>query len=161
MRIENGVAQPVATNAALLSEEEKRRAVETMDSHIMGLKHQQRGDNAVQKAHAKAVLSQTASATAAKTTVAGPSAGNRPKGWDQCLKFARMTKAQGVQGNELVRTWKTTCEPAVESGVATERYKLMCNSLGGAVEPFAAQHDYDVMQLCDAVMTVFHDVLAQ
>ena len=71
------------------------------------------------------------------------------------------TKAKGVQGAELVRVWKATCEPAVESGMATERYKLMCNSLGGAVEPFAAQHDYDVMQLCDAVMTVFHDVLAQ
>jgi len=90
---------------------------------------------------------------------AGP--GMRPKGWDQCLKFARNMKAQGVAGAELVRVWKTTCEPAVESGVATERYKLMCNSLGGAVEPFAAQHDYDVMQLCDAVLTVFHDVLAQ
>lgn len=87
--------------------------------------------------------------------------GTRPKGWDQCLKFARMIKAQGVTGVELIRVWKTTCEPAVESGMATERYKLMCNSLGGAVEPFAAQHDYDVMQLCDSVMTVFHDVLAQ
>jgi hypothetical protein len=37
----------------------------------------------------------------------------------------------------------------------------MCNSLGGAVEPFAAVVDYDVFRMCDAVLTVFHDVLAQ
>jgi len=37
----------------------------------------------------------------------------------------------------------------------------MCNSLGGAVEPFAARNDYDVTQMCDAVLAVFHDILAQ
>mmetsp|Transcript_88283 Transcript_88283/g.189545 ORF Transcript_88283/g.189545 Transcript_88283/m.189545 type:complete len:211 (-) Transcript_88283:85-717(-) len=82
----------------------------------------------------------------------------RPKGWDQCLNFARYVKGQGVQGGELVRVWKATCEPAVRSGRATERYRLMCNSLGGAVEPFAAQVDYSVEQVCDSVLTIFHDL---
>jgi len=84
----------------------------------------------------------------------------KPKGWDQCLKFARFVKTQDVTGVELVRVWKSTCEPAVQSGRATERYKLMCNSLSGVVEPYAAQIDYDVEQLCDSVLAVFHDVTA-
>eukprot|EP00418_Pyrodinium_bahamense_P018728 CAMPEP_0179111578 /NCGR_PEP_ID=MMETSP0796-20121207/52119_1 /TAXON_ID=73915 /ORGANISM="Pyrodinium bahamense, Strain pbaha01" /LENGTH=210 /DNA_ID=CAMNT_0020809727 /DNA_START=86 /DNA_END=718 /DNA_ORIENTATION=- len=84
----------------------------------------------------------------------------RPKGWDQCLHFARYVKAQQVTGAELVRVWKGTCEPAVRSGRATERYRLMCNSLGGAVEPFAAQIDYSVEQLCDSVLALFHDITA-
>lgn len=83
-----------------------------------------------------------------------------PKGWDQCLKFARFVKTQDVTGVELVRVWKSTCEPAVQSGRATQRYKLMCNSLSGVVEPYAAQIDYDVEMLCDAVLAVFHDVTA-
>merc|ERR1719281_1050762 len=40
----------------------------------------------------------------------------RPKGWDQCLKFARNMKAQDVTGVELIRVWKSTCEPAVQAG---------------------------------------------
>lgn len=84
----------------------------------------------------------------------------RPKGWDQCLKFARFVKGQDVTGVELVRVWKSTCEPAVQSGRATERYKLMCNSLSGVVEPYSSQLDYDVEQLCDSVLAVFHDVTA-
>jgi len=85
---------------------------------------------------------------------------DRPKGWDQCLKFARFVKGEDVQGVELIRTWKATCAPAVQSGVATERYRLMCNALQGAVEPYAAERDYDVEQLCDSVLAVFHDVTA-
>jgi len=90
----------------------------------------------------------------------GSSGISKPKGWDQCLKFARFVKFQDVTGVELVRVWKSTCEPAVQSGRATERYKLMCNSLSGVVEPYAAQIDYDVEQLCDSVLAVFHDVTA-
>merc|ERR1719261_930966 len=93
-------------------------------------------------------------------TGAGMSGIAKPKGWDQCLKFARYVKAQDVTGVELVRVWKSTCEPAVQSGRATERYKLMCNSLSGVIEPYAAQIDYDVEQLCDSVLAVFHDVTA-
>jgi hypothetical protein len=95
-------------------------------------------------------------------TASGSGGGNsRPKGWDQCLKFARFVKGQDVTGIELTRVWMTTCEPAVNSGRATARYKLMCNSLSGVVEPYAAQIDYDVEQLCDSVLAVFHDVTAQ
>jgi len=104
------------------------------------------------QAHVAAQTETQASAT--------PTGITRPKGWDQCLKFSRFIKAQGVTGMELVKTWKATCEPAVSSGVATERYKVMCNALGGTVEPFAAQQDYDVEKLCDAVLAVFHDVTA-
>eukprot|EP00397_Hematodinium_sp_SG-2012_P035799 GEMP01038564.1.p1 GENE.GEMP01038564.1~~GEMP01038564.1.p1 ORF type:complete len:370 (+),score=108.82 GEMP01038564.1:108-1217(+) len=84
----------------------------------------------------------------------------RPKGWDQCLIFARYIKSQDVVGQEFIRTWKSTCQPAVQSGAATERYRLMCNALTGAVEPYAAQADYDIEQLCDSVLAVFHDVTA-
>merc|ERR1719238_63 len=84
----------------------------------------------------------------------------RPKGWDQCLKFARFVKTQDVTGTELVRVWKATCEPAVQSGRATERYKLMCNSLTGVLQPYATQADYDVEMLCDSVLAVFHDITA-
>merc|ERR1719407_343259 len=122
---------------------------------------------AAQERQAQLDLQAANQATATKMTnevtaqaVAAPQGITRPKGWDQCLKFSRFTKAQGVTGMELVKTWKATCEPAVSSGVATERYKVMCNALGGTVEPFAAQQDYDVEKLCDAVLAVFHDVTA-
>mmetsp|Transcript_35580 Transcript_35580/g.65255 ORF Transcript_35580/g.65255 Transcript_35580/m.65255 type:complete len:177 (+) Transcript_35580:1-531(+) len=88
------------------------------------------------------------------------SSGTKPKGWDMCLKFARHVKSQEVTGVELVRVWKSTCMPAVQSGKATERYRLMCNSLTGVVQPFSTTIDYDVEQLCSAVLAVFHDVTA-
>lgn len=84
----------------------------------------------------------------------------RPKGWGQCLQYARFLKSKGTQGEELVRAWTATCSPAVQSGIATERYRLMCNAMGGAVRPFAAQVDYAVEQLCDSVLAVFHDLTA-
>lgn len=95
-------------------------------------------------------------------SIAGASSGpvTKPKGWDMCLKFARHVKSQEVTGVELVRVWKSTCMPAVQSGRATERYRLMCNSLTGVVQPFSATIDYDVEQLCSAVLAVFHDVTA-
>merc|ERR1719420_2269917 len=102
----------------------------------------------------------TAAMVQTRSTVVQPEGVTRPKGWDQCLKFARFVKSQDVTGVELVRVWKSTCEPAVQSGRATQRYKLMCNSLSGVVEPYAAQIDYDVEMLCDAVLAVFHDVTA-
>jgi len=102
----------------------------------------------------------TAAMVQTKSAAGQPTGITRPKGWDQCLKFARYVKSQDVTGVELIRVWKSTCEPAVQSGSATERYRLMCNSLGGAVEPFAAQLDYNVENLCDSVLAVFHDVTA-
>merc|ERR1719213_1520913 len=90
----------------------------------------------------------------------GSSGMAKPKGWDQCLKFARFVKSKDVTGVELVHVWKSTCEPAVQSGRATQRYQLMCDSLSGVVEPYSSQIDYDVESLCDSVLAVFHDVTA-
>mmetsp|Transcript_38077 Transcript_38077/g.91384 ORF Transcript_38077/g.91384 Transcript_38077/m.91384 type:complete len:286 (+) Transcript_38077:47-904(+) len=84
----------------------------------------------------------------------------RPKGWDQCLKYARFVKGQKVSGDEFVRSWTATCESALKAGHATERYRLMCTSLQGVLQPFAAQSDYSIDQLCDSVLAVFHDVTA-
>jgi len=84
----------------------------------------------------------------------------RPKGWDQCLSFARYVKDREVTGVELVKVWQATCEPAVRSGRATERFRLMCNSVAGVVQPFASQVDYNIEQLCDSVLAVFHDITA-
>jgi len=105
-------------------------------------------------------VSAAAHAQTATQTKASGSGVTRPKGWDQCLKFTRYIKSQDVTGVELVRVWKSTCEPAVQAGTATERYRLMCNALGGAVEPYSAQLDYNVEALCDSVLAVFHDVTA-
>lgn len=88
------------------------------------------------------------------------SARARPKGWDQCLRFTRHMKSKGVTGTELIKVWRGTCTPAITENRASERYKLMCNSLGGALTPFAAQIDYNVDDLCDAVLAIFHDVTA-
>jgi len=123
----------------------------------------------VQQPKPQALVAMNTAATAAAPAPApSPAAGAaaavvsvpRPKGWDQCLNFARFVRSKQVTGIELVRTWKSSCEPAVRSGRATERYRLMCNSLGGAVEPFSQQVDYNVEQLCDAVLAVFHDLTA-
>merc|ERR1719375_216182 len=66
---------------------------------------------AAQERQAQLDLQAARSATAAKITnevtaeaVAAPQGITRPKGWDQCLKFSRFTKAQGVTGMELVKT---------------------------------------------------------
>mmetsp|Transcript_38407 Transcript_38407/g.97440 ORF Transcript_38407/g.97440 Transcript_38407/m.97440 type:complete len:818 (+) Transcript_38407:13-2466(+) len=84
----------------------------------------------------------------------------KPKGWDQCLHFARFVKEKEVTGIELVKTWQATCQPAVRSGRASERYRLMCNSMSGAIEPYASQVDYNIEQLCDTVLALFHDLTA-
>ncbi|CEM09787.1 unnamed protein product [Vitrella brassicaformis CCMP3155] len=84
----------------------------------------------------------------------------RPKGYDTCLSFASMLRDKGVVGVELVKTWRNTCQPAIESGVASDSYGIMCASLGGAVEPFAQDTNYDAGELCHAVLKVFHDLTA-
>jgi len=94
------------------------------------------------------------------TPASEPATEIRPKGWSQCLKFARDVKKTGVTGPELVRVWEETCQPAVRSGRASDRYRLMCNSLSGAVRPFSAQLDYNVESLCDSVLAIFHDLTA-
>eukprot|EP00929_Paragymnodinium_shiwhaense_P086460 TRINITY_DN4697_c0_g1_i1.p1 TRINITY_DN4697_c0_g1~~TRINITY_DN4697_c0_g1_i1.p1 ORF type:complete len:471 (+),score=209.48 TRINITY_DN4697_c0_g1_i1:82-1494(+) len=116
--------------------------------------------NALVAMSSVAATAQAPPAPAPAPGAAGIAQVPRPKGWDQCLNFARFVRSKQVTGIELVRVWKSSCEPAVRSGRATERYRLMCNSLGGAVEPFSQQVDYNVEQLCDAVLAVFHDLTA-
>jgi len=89
-----------------------------------------------------------------------PSVVSRPKGWDQCLRFVREIKRKGVRGNELVKTFKGTCMPSIYAGQATERFTLMCHSIGGALDPFVAQIDYRPEDVCNAVLVIFHDVNA-
>jgi hypothetical protein len=84
----------------------------------------------------------------------------RPKGWESCLKFARYTKEEGYKGVALVRVWKSTCEPGMLAGSATERYRLMCVSLGYAVEKYATKPDWTVEDICDSVLSTFHDTVA-
>merc|ERR1719245_2930175 len=85
----------------------------------------------------------------------------RPKGWDQCMHFARQMKQKEVAGREMIQTWEATCLPAVRSGRASDSFRLMCNSLTGAVEPFASQSDYNIEELCDSVLAVFHDLTSR
>lgn len=98
--------------------------------------------------------------SAGTATVASSGGVAKPKGYDQCMHFARYIKAQQVTGVEFVRMWTSSCEPAVISGRATEQYRTMCSSLEGAVQPYASQGDYDETKLCDSVLTVFHDSTA-
>lgn len=82
----------------------------------------------------------------------------RPKGWDMCLKFAKYTKDEGYKGVALVRVWKSTCEPGMLAGSATERFRLMCVSLGQAVEKFAVMDSYKEEDICDSILATFHDI---
>mmetsp|Transcript_20968 Transcript_20968/g.60559 ORF Transcript_20968/g.60559 Transcript_20968/m.60559 type:complete len:297 (+) Transcript_20968:43-933(+) len=75
----------------------------------------------------------------------------------QCMKFALWAKAQDLQGPELVRVWKSTCEPAVMAGAATERYKIMCEALGGAVAEFGKSKDWVPQVACMEVIQVFKE----
>lgn len=84
----------------------------------------------------------------------------RPKGWEMCLKFAKYAMDEGYKGVALVRVWKSTCEPSMLAGSATERYRMMCISLGRAVEKYAVMPTYRVEDICDSVLATFHDISA-
>lgn len=73
----------------------------------------------------------------------------------QCMKFAHWVKDQGVQGSELVRLWKGTCEKPVSEGAATAAYAEMCNALGGSVAEFADKPDWTPKAACAAVLRTF------
>jgi len=146
-----------AQQQAALQQQEQQQALQQQQVQAAMQQVQQQQQFLRRTSQQQTALAATAQNAAVAQT---PSGITRPKGWDQCLKFSRFIKSQGVTGMELIKTWKSSCEPAVQSGVATERYKVMCNALGGAVEPFASQQDYDVTKMCDAVLAVFHDVTA-
>jgi len=158
--------QRLQKNAKQQHDESTRQPQKPLQAVFDGGRHAQQAPRPQHKKHApthtakKSLVGVNAQVMTKSEMESGSSGISKPKGWDQCLKFARFVKMQDVTGVELVRVWKSTCEPAVQSGRATERYKLMCNSLSGVVEPYAAQIDYDVEQLCDSVLAVFHDVTA-
>ena len=75
------------------------------------------------------------------------------------MNYARKMKAKMITGQEMIRAWAITCDPVLHVGAGSERYKIMCNSLKGAVEPFSKQTDFNVFELCNHVLTIFHDVV--
>lgn len=70
----------------------------------------------------------------------------------QCLQFAQFIAKEGVHGQKFVRAWKSTCQYAVDAGVATPAYTQMCTSLGGAVERFANDLNASPESVCEAVI---------
>jgi len=157
------IIEASAAQQAQLDQQQQRLAAMQQQQKVQQVQQEVPQQEEVAPAPVAALATTGSKVTYAAKTTSGaqqPSGVTRPKGWDQCLKFSRYIKSQDVTGVELVRVWKSTCEPAVQSGSATERYRLMCNSLGGAVEPYASQLDYNVENLCDSVLAVFHDVTA-
>jgi hypothetical protein len=73
-----------------------------------------------------------------------------------CLNFAQWVKGQNVQGPAFVHIWKSTCQPAISAGSATETYEAMCAALGGAVQKFADQ-DWQPNDVCESILQVFHE----
>lgn len=75
----------------------------------------------------------------------------------QCLKFAAWAKAQQLKGEELVQTWKGTCLPAVQVGMANRKYAIMCEALGQAVQDFSSKPDWAPEAACKVVVKVFRE----
>lgn len=100
---------------------------------------------------------QTAKGASSGAHAADGTAPGAGKMKSQCMSYASFLKTQDIQGIELVRVWKGTCDPIVSSGEASPAYQLMCSSLGGAVEEFANQPGWDPGAVCDAVLRVFKE----
>jgi len=83
------------------------------------------------------------------------SAASRMK--QQCTSYASYLSGKMISGPELIRVWKGTCSPAVQSGDATEAFNVMCNVLGSAVEEFATKPTWDAAAVCDAVLKTFNE----
>jgi len=75
----------------------------------------------------------------------------------QCMSFASFLGTQDIQGTELLRVVKSTCQPAVMEGTATPDYQMMCDALGGAVEKFVVSPTWSPDELCDAMIQVFNE----
>lgn len=75
----------------------------------------------------------------------------------QCMSFANYLKAQDVSGPELIRMWKGSCDPIVAAGKGGGGFSLMCEALGGALEPFVMKQNWPADKTCDAVLKVFNE----
>lgn len=75
----------------------------------------------------------------------------------QCMSFANYLKAQDVQGPELIRMWKGSCDPIVASGNAGPSFGTMCSAMGGALEPYVMKQNWPPDKVCDAVLRIFNE----
>lgn len=75
----------------------------------------------------------------------------------QCMSFGSFLAGQDIQGTELLRVVKSTCQPAVMDGSATPAYSTMCSALGGAVEKFVVSPTWSPDELCEAMIKVFNE----
>jgi len=75
----------------------------------------------------------------------------------QCMSFANYLKAQDVQGPELIRMWKGSCDPIVASGNAGPSFTTMCSALGGALDQYVLKQNWPPGEVCDAVLKLFNE----
>lgn len=76
----------------------------------------------------------------------------------QCMAYASYLKTQDVRGSELMRVWLGTCQPTVAAGEGGPAYRIMCQSLGGAITKFMHEGSrWDAAGLCKAVLQVFKE----
>lgn len=75
----------------------------------------------------------------------------------QCMAFADYLKAQDVQGPELIRMWKGSCDPIVASGSAGPSFSTMCSAMGGALEPYVMKQNWPPGEVCDEVLRLFNE----
>lgn len=102
----------------------------------------------------RAVASQASSYSLAKATKQKP---GPEKMKAQCMSFANYLKAQDVQGPELIRMWKGSCDPIVASGNAGASFSTMCQAMGGALEPYVMKANWPPGEVCDEVLRLFNE----
>lgn len=73
----------------------------------------------------------------------------------QCQAFANYLLHQGVHGQEMVRLWMGTCQPGMAT--ASENYRVMCQALGGAVQPFVNRPVWSPAEVCKSVLQTFRE----
>lgn len=74
----------------------------------------------------------------------------------QCIGYAMWLKSQNATGSVLIGLWKKTCMQG--SGVgAPEQYRIMCDSLVGAVSEFADDPNWTPHTACEDVLRVFRE----
>jgi hypothetical protein len=74
----------------------------------------------------------------------------------QCMGYAGWLKSQNASGTELVGLWKASCNQG-GGVVAPQQYRLMCDSLVGAVSEFADDPNWSPHTACEDVLRVFRE----
>mmetsp|Transcript_52026 Transcript_52026/g.96335 ORF Transcript_52026/g.96335 Transcript_52026/m.96335 type:complete len:247 (+) Transcript_52026:47-787(+) len=100
-----------------------------------------------------ALTSQTQQKAVSSTEVRG-----HPRMKAECEEFATWMKDSGIKGAHRVSMWKATCGQLVASGGASDKYKLMCDTLGEAVAGLEGQaYEDNPIETCKVVLRIFHD----